>query len=167
MIDNPISLLTGLSCSHWSRISLLLQPESEHIIVFSDEKCPHDRYELHDVREHKACTRMLRFARFTFEGRCVTNAKMSLEGLKPPMTASALGQMIPVDREGRFRMDIDPNGKVEFDERRLTFIHKRPIVYQNHPPEHMFLHWWKDIFFATNLDVGAGEHSMLAHLGTR
>jgi hypothetical protein len=92
---------------------------------------------------------------------------MSLKGIKPPtMTALPLERMIPVDREGRFRTDVDPNGKVEFDEKTFAFAVMPPINYRDNRSVHMYLHWWKDVFFATNLDLGAGEHSHLAHLGT-
>jgi len=83
------------------------------------------------------------------------------------MSSSPLEQLIPVDHEGRYRMNIDLSGKVQFDEQTLAFTGMSPIGDEHNIPEHVSVHWWKGVFFATEYSLGEGKRSMLVHMGTR
>lgn len=150
-----IDVLTIVRCSHHFGIITHLQPESRHITIFVNESC-HLRP---SVSQGKSCARILSCAKFDYEGHLVADLK-KLEEAFLPCEPPKHNRLIPVDREGRYRI-----GTVQFDENSFSFTKARPS--SDFPMERSLYYWWKDIYFAIYPVQRVGLDTFVARLGTR
>ena len=143
----------------------LLQPESERIIVFSDQKL------FRDTPPREQAT--LKYCQFTYTGDCIFESELTLEGLNRGALHNKQLQMIPVDRRGTFRFTMHSSSQhicAQFKERENKLTKLRNATGGSTEWTDVSEFWWKDTFFrateAPDMPQSA-RHPIMAHAGTR
>ena len=162
------SLLKSVRCSHRHGMTLLLQPQNEHIIVFADERCPQHLTHSVDAGLGETGSTTIRYARFTYAGECVAESQTIMSDPEPNCINVLRNQLTPIDCEGLFRMTIAPDRNLQFDERLFAFTNARPATQQGTSWESLSVYWWKDVFYETKYAVANMVcFPVLVHMGTR
>jgi hypothetical protein len=169
---------------HQHGLALLLQRETERIIVFTDERCSGGN----DFDEQIYCPsqddrRTFRYAQFKYDGECLFESKMTMEESDPRQQSNfqdGVNSFTPVDDQGTFKISVgsytDLPGThsvwLQFDERTNAFTQPTPVMIDGSmraAPHHF---WWKDTIFSlevllTELSITPKISLKLTLKGTR
>jgi hypothetical protein len=165
---------------HQHGLALLLQPETERIIVFTDERCSGGNEfdeQTYCPNEDDTCT--FRYAQFKYDGECLFESKMTMEKSDPHLQSNfqnGVNSFTPVDDQGTFKISIGSYAAVhahhsqwlQFDERTNAFTQPAPVVSDGSMLAAPHSFWWKDTIFSLEVLVAdLAMSSCLTLRGTR
>ncbi|KAF2871992.1 hypothetical protein BDV95DRAFT_30635 [Massariosphaeria phaeospora] len=158
------------TCDHHCYPTILLCPESQTILFFSTEVCSGCR------NRDRTVNSPISWSRFTYSGQRISDFSWRL----PDTSVINLSSLTPVDRQGRFALDVYCRAGrdslypcLQFDENLDEIVLLTGSLWNGpHAWVQRNTRWWKDTFYS--LQPGAGgrpeEYAStpvaVAHLGT-
>ncbi|KAF1921143.1 hypothetical protein BDU57DRAFT_38592 [Ampelomyces quisqualis] len=177
-IDFGTHLLPYPRHGHQHRLALLLQPQHERILVFTDQPSP----SLPSGGKHM---RTIIYSQYTYTGDCIFSSQMALDHvdhLSYSTFQTPNNTFFPVDSQGKFRVMIGSRHLhtaacwLQFDERPNMFTEPRPSTHPGQMYTSSHLSWWNDTFFSSEIlphdDASSSDQSdqarvsVLTQLGT-
>jgi hypothetical protein len=149
---------------------LLPQPRDEHIIIFADDRCcDHFGHGADASDAGEGAQGTFRFGQFTYTGECIAHSELTVNtGTYCGWIPRFMNQPVPLHRDGLFRLLVEPDACLQFDEKIFAFVPWGFAPDQGSLWGSNAVYRWKDVYFGEHVGrIDEGKYNMLVHLGTR